>query len=85
MHGRVDPTSSLRQEHLEGVRHFGTTSRLWAEDHLAVRERAQQQGRQESILSKEKQVLLMQRCNRVLAVLARHLGLDDDRDPIIVV
>lgn len=56
---RIDPSSSLRQQDRKCVGNNCSAPGVRAEHHLAIRERAQKERRQESILAEQKQVLLV--------------------------
>jgi hypothetical protein len=57
---------------------------LWEKHHLAVGERSKEDGGQESIFSKEKQILLMESLHVALTVLVYNLRFDDEWNPVVV-
>ena len=80
---RVDPTTSLRQQDVELVGDDSLADSLGHKHHLAVGEVAEHERRQEAILSKKQQVLLVQRLDNVLRVFLDNFGFGDDWDPVV--
>jgi hypothetical protein len=83
VNGRVDPSPPLGKEDREGVGDDCSATGLGKEHHLSVRERAEEDSRQESIFTEEEQILLMEGRDFRLAVLLDDFGLDDQRNPVI--
>lgn len=84
VHRRVNPSTSLRQQHLELVWYNGLAHGLRDENLLALRESLEHQRGEVSIFAKEKQVLRMQRVNNVFGVVFNNIGVGKNRDPIVL-
>lgn len=80
----IDPSPSLRKKHLELFRHSGFADGLRHKDLLALRECLKHQGRQVSVLTEQKQVLLVQRVNHVLRVVLDDVRVGKDRNPVVL-
>ena len=83
MDSRIDPPTSLRQKHFERIRHDRAAFSLRKEHHLAVGECAEEDGSEETVLSQEEEVLLMESGDNALTILSDDFGLDDERYPIV--
>lgn len=79
MHGRVDPTTTLREQDLESVRHRGLALCLRNKEQLAARENLEHERRQVTVLSEQQQVLLVQSVDHVFRVLFHHVRVGQDR------
>lgn len=64
--------------------YFGLAACFGAKDHLAIGKRAEERGGEKTVFTQQQQIFLMQGGDDALAVLARHLGLDNDGYPIVV-
>ena len=78
MNGRVDPTTTLREEDAPRVRRHRMTERMRVELGLEGWEVLHDQGRQETIFTQRKQVLLVQGVHVRLGVLVNYTVRDDD-------
>lgn len=79
MHCRVDPSSTLRQEHFSGVGRDSLSVRIANEFGLVSREMLEDQSRQISIFSQMKQVLKVQGVDAVLGIVMYDLIGDEER------
>ena len=78
MDGRVDPTTTLREEDAPGVRRHRMTERMRVELGLEGREVLHNESRQETIFTEREQVLLVQGVHVRLGVLVDDTVRDDD-------
>lgn len=80
----VDPSSALGEQNTKGVRNNGLANGLWHKDLLPLGECLEHECRQVSILSKEKQVLLVQCVDNILRIVLDNVWVCQDGDPVIL-
>ena len=74
MYSRVNPPTTLREKDAKGIWYNGLTNRLRAEYVLPFREGLQHERGQITILSKKKQILLVQRIDDILRIVLDDVG-----------
>lgn len=82
VNGRVDPSSTLREEDSEGVGYNSLADSLRTKDHLSLGEGLEHQGGEVTIFSEQEQVLLVQGVDNVLGVVLANVGVCQDRNPV---
>jgi hypothetical protein len=83
MDGRIDPSSTLGQQHIPLARRDGMRDGVGCEFHLERGEILHHERRQVSIFSERKEVLLVKRVDVGLGVFFDNHGGDDDRAPLV--
>lgn len=83
MHRRVDPSTTLGQQHAVALRRDGSSLCIGTELGLERREVFEQERRQEPILAEREQVLLVQRVHERLGVLVDDPVRDDDGSALV--
>lgn len=84
MNGRVDPSSSLRQQNAESIWDDSLAHGLRAEDHFALGERLEHERGEIPIFTKEKQVLLVEGVDNVLRIMFDYIGICEDGYPVAI-
>lgn len=85
VNGRVDPSSTLREEDAERVGDDGLADSLRAEHHLALGEGLEHERRKVAILAEEQEVLLVERVDDVLRIVLNDVRVGEDGHPVAVV
>jgi hypothetical protein len=83
MDGRVDPTTTLREQHTPRGRRHGPSDRIGLELGLERRKVLHEERRQEPIFTQREQVLLVKRVNIGLSVLVDDTVGDEDRTALV--
>lgn len=81
VHCRVNPSTTLRQKHGECIRYNGLAHCLRHEHHLTLGEGSKHKCGQETIFTKEQQVLFMQGSYDVLVVFENNIRVGKNRNP----
>lgn len=84
MHSRVDPSTSLRQQHLKLVRYDCLTHSLRDKNLFTLREGLKHECGQVSVLTKEEEILCVQCIDNVLRVVFDDVRVGKDRDPVVL-
>lgn len=84
MHCRVNPSTSLRQQHLEFVWYNSLAYGLRNENLLAFRESLEHERREVSIFAEEEQVLRVQRVDNVFRVVFNDIRVGKNWDPVVL-
>lgn len=85
VNGRIDPSSSLREQDSETFRHDRLAYGLRAEHHLSLRERLEHECREVSVFTKEEKILLVKRIDNVFRVVFANVRIGKDRYPVTAI
>ena len=83
MDGRVDPTTTLREQHTPRDRRHGPSDGIGLELGLERREMLHEERRQEPIFTQREQILLVKRVDIGLSVLVNDTVGDEDRTALV--
>lgn len=83
MDGRVDPSTTLREQHAPRDRGHSPSDRIRLEFGLECRKVLQEKRRQEPIFTQREQVLLVKRVDIGLGVLVNNTVGDEDRTTLV--